>query len=209
MKTIRIRDIRAPLLREYATRGTPVSITDNRVLAGIFCPITRDWLAHTLIRNRSRIEQSLQQGEKNLADLDNMPTLDSLSDETRELISSSGWNPIELLQDVISAFMPALPCSGKGEAQGEPQHRTVPIGDLSAAVIREAARNQQTLAVTDRRELIGIIIPVSDQFVAHVVENNLSRIRRNSIQGERELQNSTELPTLDEVEGSLAQPLAR
>lgn len=66
-------------------------------------------------------------------------------------------------------------------------------------MIRESARSRQTLAVTDRRELIGIIIPVSDQLVAHIMEDNLSRIRRNIIQGERELQASTRLPTLDDL----------
>lgn len=201
MKTISIRDIRAPQLRQLAAEGTPAAITDNRVLAGIFCPITQDWLAQMLTMNRSRLKQSLREGEKDLANLDRLPALDSLDDPAPEQDHQPAmWNPFEALQDAVAAFMPALPGHGKDEHDsGSTGHRTVRIGDLSAAVIRESAQTRQTVAVTDRRELIGIIVPVSDQLMGHVLEDNLSRIRRNLSHGERELQTSTNLPTLDDL----------
>lgn len=199
MKTLSIRDIRAPQLRELAAEETLAAITDNRVLAGIFCPITQDWLTQMLTVNRSRIKQSLRQGEKDLANLDKLPGLDALAEPAAEDGLIAEWNPIEAIQEAVSAFMPSLPGHDKA-AETDLGHRTVRIGDLSAAVIREAARNRQTLAVTDRRELVGIIVPVSNQLVAHVLEDSLSRIRRNIVQGERELQAGADLPTLDDLD---------
>lgn len=128
MKTISIRNIRAPQLREFANQGTLAAITDNRVLAGIFCPITQNWLAQMLTRNRSRIKQSLEQGEKDLADLDKLPVLDGLTDGTHALGSHDGWNPIAALQDAISAFMPGPSDHDKDETGSSSKHRTVRIG---------------------------------------------------------------------------------
>lgn len=200
MKTISIRDIRAPQLRDLAATGTLAAITDNRVLAGVFCPITQQWLTQMLVMNRSRIEQSLGQGEKNLANLTALPGLDSLHDASPASDADRAHrNPLEALQEVVCAFMPGHDKDGGETGPGGPGHRTVRIGELSAPVIREAARNRQMLAVTDRRELVGVIVPVNDQFVAHVVEHNLSRIHRSIVQGERELQSGTSLPTLDEL----------
>ena len=108
MRTISIRDLRAPVLRELAQTGALAAITDNRVLAGIYCPITQDWLTHTLTMNRSRLRQSVQQGEKNLANLDALPTLGAL-DGAEEPMSgsteSTHRNPIDAVQEVLGAVM--------------------------------------------------------------------------------------------------------
>ena len=195
VKNISIREVRASKLRELAAEGTLAAITDNRVLAGIFCPVTQDWLTQMLAMNRSRIRESVRSGEKELANLAQLRTLDSLAAETATALvdpapvdtSAVGWNPIEAVQDVLSAVRHAMSPSHDAAGPAKLETKTVRIGELSGPVIREAARTGQTLAVTDRRELVGVIIPVDERLVAHIVEENLSRIHRNVLEGEREL----------------------
>lgn len=199
VKNISIREVRASKLREFAAEGTLAAITDNRVLAGIFCPVTQDWLTQMLAMNRSRIRESVRSGEKELANLTRLRTLDSLAAEaaTAPVDTSAGeWNPIEAVQDVLSAVRHAM--SPSHDAAGPAKTKTVRIGELSGPVIREAARTGQTLAVTDRRELVGIIVPVDERLVAHIVEENLSRIHRNVLEGERELRTGA-TRTLDDL----------
>jgi len=195
VKNISIREVRASKLRELAAEGTLAAITDNRVLAGIVCPVPQDWLTQMLAMNRSRIRESVRSGEKELANLAQLRTLDSLAAETATApvdpapvdTSAVGWNPIEAVQDVLSAVRHAMSPSHDAAGPAKLETKTVRIGELSGPVIREAARTGQTLAVTDRRELVGVIIPVDERLVAHIVEENLSRIYRNVLEGEREL----------------------
>ena len=190
VKNISIREVRASKLRELAAEGTLAAITDNRVLAGIFCPVTQDWLTQMLAMNRSRIRESVRSGEKELANLAQLRTLDSLAAEAATApvdTSAGGWNPIGAVQDVLSAVRHAMSSSHDPAGPAKLETKTVRIGELSGPVIREAARTGQTLAVTDRRELVGVIIPVDERLVAHIVEENLSRIYRNVLEGEREL----------------------
>ena len=88
---------------------------------------------------------------------------------------------------MLSAVRHAMSPSHDPGGPAKLETNTVRIGELSGPVIREAARTGQTLAVTDRRELVGVIIPVDERLVAHIVEENLSRIYRNVLEGEREL----------------------
>jgi hypothetical protein len=206
VKNISIREVRASKLRELAAEGTLAAITDNRVLAGIFCPVTQDWLTQMLAMNRSRIRESVRSGEKELANLAQLRTLDSLAAETATApvdpapvdTSAVGWNPIEAVQDVLSAVRHAMSPSHDAAGPAKLETKTVRIGELSGPVIREAARTGQTLAVTDRRELVGVIIPVDERLVAHIVEENLSRIYRNVLEGERELRTEA-TQTLDDL----------
>ena len=159
VKNISIREVRASKLRELAAEGTLAAITDNRVLAGIFCPVTQDWLTQMLAMNRSRIRESVRSGEKELANLAQLRTLDSLAAETATApvdpapvdTSAVGWNPIEAVQDVLSAVRHAMSPSHDAAGPAKLETKTVRIGELSGPVIREAARTGQTLAVTDRR----------------------------------------------------------
>ena len=190
VKNISIREVRASKLREFAAEETLAAITDNRVLAGIFCPVTQDWLTQMLAMNRSRIRESVRSGEKELANLARLRTLDSLAAEAPTApgdTSAGRWNPIEAVEDVLSAVRHAMSPSHDAAGPATLETKTVRIGELSGPVIREAARTGQTLAVTDRRELVGVIVPVDERLVAHIVEENLSRIHRNVLEGEREL----------------------
>jgi len=85
--------------------------------------------------------------------------------------------------------------------------RTVRIGDLSAAVIEKAGAAGQTLAVTHERELIGMLIPVTQNLVQFLIEQNISRVLYNIHQGEKELTIPGTMTTLDrEIPPGSARP---
>lgn len=188
MRKIGIRDMRAEALREFAEEGDPVAITDNRELVGIFCPVTRDWLTHVLNMNASRLEQTLPQGEKQLANHgEQLATLDDVEARaTTSHDSGSGWipNPFQVVSGALTAVMGRT----RPDLVERPKPKTVGMADLKTGkAIREAAQHQQILAVTDRRELIGMIVPVGESFLSRVLEANMSRIYKNIIKGTQEL----------------------
>jgi hypothetical protein len=84
------------------------------------------------------------------------------------------------------------------QEQPRAEARTIKIRDISASEMRAAADAGQMLVVTDRRQLVGIIVPITQQLVAHLIEANLSRVKRSVAQGEREYQSGS-TKTLAEV----------
>ena len=86
-----------------------------------------------------------------------------------------------------------------GNSPAEPSVRTVRIGDLSATIIQEAGEAGQTLAITHDRELIGIVIPVTQRLVEFLIEQNISRVLYNIGLGEKQIGTPDKLTTLDEA----------
>ena len=80
----------------------------------------------------------------------------------------------------------------------------VRVGDLSAHLIEEAGEARQTLALTHDRQLIGIVIPVTQRLVHFLIEQNLSSIQHNIAVGEKELSEPDAMTTLGEVTGQNA-----
>ncbi|MFB9704376.1 hypothetical protein [Rhodococcus aetherivorans] len=225
METIKIRDVRGDLIEELAQAGKLVGITNNRVLVGVLCPVTQRWIEHVVEMNYSRLQQNLPAGEREVASKQPLTTLDELleSQEEAEMPLQSDSNQA----GVMGAFLPdigkmvtattsgaihvagalhaLLTACGPGSDKAEPQTtsimeetKTVRIGDLSGAVIEKAGRDGQMILVTNDRVLVGIIVPVTKQLVAHVVEQNLSRVMYNITQGEREVKEG-HTSTLEDV----------
>jgi hypothetical protein len=86
--------------------------------------------------------------------------------------------------------------AGPGDA---PSVHTVRVGDVSAALIEEAGRNGQTLALTHDRVLLGIVIPVTPGLVQFLIEQNMSRVLYNIAVGEKENTAGEPFTTLDQV----------
>lgn len=97
-----------------------------------------------------------------------------------------GWNPFETVSSVASAVM-SRTVGTRHAVLDRPAEKTVAIGELRESTIRDAARDQQILALTNRRELIGIVIPVGERFLSHVLESNISRIHKNILEGNQQL----------------------
>ena len=76
---------------------------------------------------------------------------------------------------------------------------TVRIGKLSASLIEEAAAAGQTIAVTNERKLIGIVIPVTPGLVEFLLEQNMSRVLYNIALGEKQISTPDKMITLDEA----------
>jgi hypothetical protein len=193
MKKMGIREVSAS---ELAEEREPVVLTDNRELVGIFCPVTEDWITHVLTMNESRLQQNLRRGEKELADDlgDQLPSLEQVATASNDEGSSGAWG-------IVSNVISAVRRTGVALLE-KPQHRTIGIAQFNGKTIREAGHSEQILALTNRRQLIGMIIPVGDRFLAHVLEANLSRIHQNIVEGNQELRAGRAVPLEELAEHS-------
>ena len=91
-----------------------------------------------------------------------------------------------------------------GSAQSpppEPSVHTIRIGDISAERIEQAGAAGETLALTHDRELVGIVIPVTQGLVEFLIEQNMSRVLYNIGLGEKQLTTPEKMITLDEALG--------
>jgi hypothetical protein len=213
MRTIPIRGVRADLLHQLGEEGKLAGITDSRVLIGVFCPVGQDLLIHVLAQNQSRLKETVPEGEEELRGLQEVTTLKDLIDAGESSDAAPGtsgaalWGTLEAVQPLVQALSAVVDL-----AATRPQHtervgqRTIRVGDISAKEIKDAAEAGQLLVVTDRRELVGIIIPINQKLVAYIVEQNLSRVKRNVLQGELEYQSGA-AQTLAEVLTAAAVPV--
>jgi hypothetical protein len=88
---------------------------------------------------------------------------------------------------------------GSAEELAEPSVHTVRIGELSAERIEQAGAAGQTLALTHDRELVGIVIPVTQGLVEFLIEQNMSRVLYNIGLGEKQLTTPDKMTTLDQA----------
>jgi len=181
MRTIAIRDIRAEALRRAAADKTLLGVTDSRVVIGVFCPIGQNWLLDMATHNSAALANAVAAGEQELRGTEALPTLEELRDPDSPPAQPQ---PLAAAAPLVEAFAAV---SGTPEA-GPVGQQLVGIGQLSAARLREAAADGQLLVVTDRRELIGIVVPVNQQLLAHLVAQNLPLLRRSVERGEAEYQ---------------------
>ena len=227
METLSIRDLRGAKLRASARRGRPLAITTHRVLIGVFVPVASAWVEHLIESNWSQVQQSIAEGEQAMAsDGSRLITPDevvSKSDIAESEFShgdgtpgGSGAIPLmaslaggvvsqapqgrRVIEELNAAFNPAGPANPAGEA--EPAVRTVRIGDITADLIERTGRAGQTLAITHDRELIGMVIPVTQDLVQFLIEQNISRVLYNIGLSESRLASGEELAALD----SFAEP---
>jgi antitoxin (DNA-binding transcriptional repressor) of toxin-antitoxin stability system len=74
---------------------------------------------------------------------------------------------------------------------------TVSIRDLRGADLQERARAGKPLAITNRRALIGVIIPASSAWVEHLVTYNWPRVHQSITEGERAMAGNPATPAGD------------
>lgn len=216
MKTIKIRDVRGPLLDELAQQRQLVGITSNRVLVAVLVPVTRAWVEGLVEANFSRIEQNVLAGERELGSgratsLDDVLRAD-VPAGPQSVASSSSNDPLGALTALpgvssvagmavrgLSSVRSAMGLFPDSEHDGPPPMEAVRIGDLSGSRIELAGQAGQTLALTNGRVLVGVLVPVTQQLVEHLVDQNLSRIMYNIAQGELEATSGESMVTLDDV----------
>lgn len=198
MESVSIRGLSGAVLRDSASQGKLLAITNHRALIGVAIPVTPAWADHLIDYNWSRVQQSIIEGERAVAagqpgrPADEPPPVAAraavpvrASLVAGDVVQSAETR--ELLQKIHEGFHP--PGSG-GEGKREPAGpsvSTVRIGDLSGHLIEHAGVAGQTLAVTDDRELVAIIIPVTKGLVQFLIDQTMSRVLDSIYQGEQHL----------------------
>jgi antitoxin (DNA-binding transcriptional repressor) of toxin-antitoxin stability system len=221
METVSIRNLRGSALRERARSGEPLAITNHRVLIGVMIPVAAPWVELLIDYNWSHVRQSIVEGEQAMAVGKPSTTIQDVVDEpdvpgpgeeglnTPErpavpLVAALTDGTVtqtpeskEALRRLQTVLNPPGSAAGQEDSPAEPSVRTVRIGDLSAAIIQEAGKAGQTLAITHDRELIGIVIPVTQRLVEFLIEQNISRVLYNVDVGEKQIRTTEKLTTLD------------
>jgi len=223
METISIRNLRGRNLSEKALQGRPLAITNRGALIGVVIPVTPAWVEHVIDYNWSHVRQSIAEGEQAIADAAPMvttqhviPKNDQASPRTGEALKTPERLALTLAaamvggtvaqtpetKEVLERLQVALNPPAPDDAQDEPARpsaMTVRIGKLSAGLIEEAAAAGQTIAVTNERKLIGIVIPVTPGLVEFLLEQNMSRVLYNIALGEKQISTPDKMVTLDEA----------
>jgi len=220
METIGTRDLRGKALLERARKGEPLAITDYRVLIGVIVPAAQAWAQHLICQNWPQVEQDIAEAEAAMASGSRMTTVEDLAGEPQPGSSEPGGRrtpavPLEaaivdggitqtpqsneVIRQLHAAWNPLGPA---GEDADNPSLiqaiRPVRIGDLSAALIRQAGVDRQALAVTHGRELVGILVPVTQDLVQFLIEQNMSRVLSSIEQAEEHIESGNTMVTLDD-----------
>jgi antitoxin (DNA-binding transcriptional repressor) of toxin-antitoxin stability system len=219
METVKIREIRGAALREKVRDGKPLAITNRGALIGVIIPVTRDWVEHLIDYNWSQARQSIAEGEQAMASGSLMLTVDDVVAQASTRGPDDGpvhGTPERLAPPLVAAMvggaviqppegrealqrLQALLNPSSGESPADPSVLTVRIGDLSAKLIEQAGAGGHTVALTHDRELVGVVIPVTQGLVEFLIEENMSRVLYNIALGEKQLMTPDKMTTLDEV----------
>jgi hypothetical protein len=76
---------------------------------------------------------------------------------------------------------------------------TVSIRNLRGESLRENALKGKPLAITNRRALIGVVIPVAAAWVEHLIDYNWSHVRQSIVEGEEAMAAGTPMITVQDV----------
>ncbi len=188
MRTMAIRELTAPALRQAAEDNEVIGITNDRVLAGVLFPIGRDWVEQLVEQNLSRIVRNVQRGEQEVE------AVLAASDQADTPIESpaSATPRFTTLEDVAQQ-MPTPPPGALG------QIRRVHLRDMSGKLLRDAAEQGEAIVLTTDKVAAGVIFPVTQRWVTELVEQNLSRVLYNVSIGEKELEADPHRVTLDDL----------
>ncbi len=202
METVSIRELRGTALRDRAREGKPLAITNYRVVIGVVIPVVPAWVEHLVRYNWSHVQKSIDEAEDAMADGKPMTSLPDASAEAEGPRSGAPRPAVPLVADLVGETVVQTPRSKEtlerlqaalnpadrenGPA-GHPAQRVVRIGDLTAEMIEKAGQDRRTLAITHDRELIGIIIPVTQSLVQFLIDQSISRVVHNIGLAEKEL----------------------
>jgi antitoxin (DNA-binding transcriptional repressor) of toxin-antitoxin stability system len=224
MEKISIRDVRGKALLDRARKGEPLAITNYRVIIGVIIPAAEAWAQHLICQNWPAVQQSIIKAEEALAAGGPMATIEDEIPEPddggdQQIPGTRGKAAVPLEAAIVDGAVAQAPQGREAIRQlhaawnlptpggpgDDPDNsfavqdiRTVRIGDLSAAVIREAGVNKEALAVTHDRELVGILVPVTQDLVQFLIEQNMSRVVSSIDQSEEHIESGTKMTTLAE-----------
>ena len=217
MQTVKIRELRGTDLRERARNGKPLAITNRGALVGVIIPVTQAWVEHLIDYNWSHVRQSIAEGELAMAADTSMLTID-------DVVAQADARGYDEGRDIAARKAGGATCRGccrrdRDAAAGdqgnpravagtaEPLRRAEerpsrPCSPFASATCQpsgssRAGEGGHTLALTHDRELVGIVIPVTQGLVEFLIEQNMSRVLYNIALGEKQLTTSDKMTTLE------------
>lgn len=194
MESVSIRGLTGAVLRDSAKQGKLLAITNHRALVGVAIPVTPAWAGHLIDYNWSRVQHNILEGERAIPAAKRGRPADETTEAALPVRAQLVGEDVvqspetqELLQKIHEGFHP--PGSGRTEPRepAEPSVCTVRIGDLSGHRIEQAGEAGQSLAVTDDRELVAIIIPVTKGLVQFLLDQTMARVLDSIYHGEQQL----------------------
>jgi hypothetical protein len=210
MEKISIRNLRGSTLRARSQKGEWLAITNHRVLIGVLIPAAEGWVQHLIRHSWPQVRQNIDEAENAMAAGQPMTTIDDMAPAPvrprmplEAAIVGGAVTQAPLSEVTVGKLSAALnpPAPGAAEDDGTARYpvRTVRIGDLSARLIDDAGASRQVIAVTHDHELVGILIPVTQDLVQSLIEDNISRVLDGIEKSEAQLGSAARLVTLDEV----------
>jgi antitoxin (DNA-binding transcriptional repressor) of toxin-antitoxin stability system len=219
--------MRGRALLDRARKGEPLAITDHRVLIGVIIPAAEAWAQHLICQNWPHVRQSITEAEEAMAAGSPMTTSQDLVSRADPVDGGKRQSPAgpgkpavaldaaivdggiaqtqrskEAIGRLQAAWNPPGP-SPQDDVTADPAAvqavQPVRIGDLSATLIREAGVKRLAFAVTHDRELIGILVPVTQDLVQFLIEQNISQVLSNIDRGEEHLEPGARMTTLDDA----------
>ncbi|ROP33336.1 hypothetical protein [Couchioplanes caeruleus] len=85
--------------------------------------------------------------------------------------------------------------------------RMVSIRNLRGEELKRCAHAGELVGVMRTRRLIGVMIPITPNWVAHVIDNNWSRVLQSVTEGERALADGAPLRTLENALTDVEMPV--
>lgn len=229
METVSIRNLRGESLRKNALKGKPLAITDRGALIAVVIPVAVAWVEHLIDYNWSHVRQSVAESEQAIATGPQLTTIQDMiagpaspgdgEEQGPEMperlavplvVALTGGTVVqtpeseEVIQRLQTAWNPSGSAAGQEDRPAGPSVITVRIGDLTARLIKKAGGAGQILAITHERELIGIVIPVTQGLVGFLLEQNISRVLYNIGLGEKQLSTPGKMAPLDQVLDQMA-----
>lgn len=218
--------MRGEALLDQARKGGPLAITEYRVIIGVIIPAAEGWAQQLICQNWPQVRQSITAAEQAMATGQQMTAIQDVTPapgpgpgRNPQGGSAAGKPTVPLDAAIVDGAVAQTPQSREAirqlhaawnlpaPADGEDTTadpspvkaiRTVRIGDLSAGLIRDAGKNREALAVTHDRELIGILVPVTQDLMQFLIEQHISRVLSNIDQSEEHLESGAKMTTLDE-----------
>jgi hypothetical protein len=176
MRTLAIRELTGPAVRRAADADEIIGITNDRILAGVLIPISPDWVEQLVEQNLTRVVRNIRGGEREM-----IAAADPAGDRSAGRFTT--------LNDVLNEPAAAAP----------KRMRRVNLRDISGSVLQDAAEQNEAIILTTDRIVAGLIYPVTQDWVADLVEQNLGRVLHNLTIGEKELSAAHPVTTLDDI----------
>jgi antitoxin (DNA-binding transcriptional repressor) of toxin-antitoxin stability system len=189
MRTMAIRELTAPALRQAAEDNEVIGITNDRVLAGVLFPIGRHWVEQLVEQNLSRIVRNVRRGEQEVEAV-------LAAGDQADTPTASTAPRFTALEDLAHQGAPVRPAP---EPEPLERIRRVHLREMSGKLLRDAAEQGEAIILTTDRVAAGVIFPVAQRWVTELVEQNLNRVLYNITIGEKELASDQYRVALDDL----------